>query len=1253
MDFTKAQMQIYKMSAFAGGSIANICVSMLLKGRQDVEFLKEKVNMLFELNDGLRIQLYETPDGIKQRVVDYEKQDITVLYFSEYDEFLNYATEYAKVPLSDKGYLCEIQIVILPDRFGIIPKVHHLIGDAWAVTLIGTQFNTLVSGGLPQTFSFATYIDKEKEYLQSKRYENDAEYFEERLRNFNQPIYISDKNITNFTANRKTITLNSDIANRIKLFASQNECSVFSVFFSVFSIYFSRVKANSDYFCIGTTVLNRSGAAEKNTIGSFINTVPVFIKLKTSGNFTDNMEGVESEILKALRHQRYNYQNAIEDLNNKGISFQKPFDIIFNYQNAKIDGDFEKSLWLHNGMQIESLQIHIEDRDNAGVFKIHYDYQTEKFTQDDIDRLHTHFCNLIEDALQNPDKKISDLEMIASDEKQKILCSFNDTDHSYSISDNSTLFSLFEKTANENHDKICLTTEGTPTTFDELLTISENLDMAIRRITKDKKSIIAVIAERSAEMYASIYGIIRGGNAYLPIDPEYPQERIDYIINNSGASAVLAQGKFIHLAKETPCINVTEFLNNHCERIAETPMCAAQPDDTAYVIYTSGSTGNPKGAKISHRSIVNRIMWMHDKYPLCSDDVILQKTPYTFDVSVWELFWWGMCGASLCASKPGEHFLPARILDEVYNNKVTHLHFVPSVFELFLNYLEAHTEERNKFNSVKYVFLSGEALSANLIQRFYKLYNYNNVSLHNLYGPTECAVDVTYYDCTPADTDPVPIGKPIYNTQMYVVDKHMKPVPIGVTGELCIAGANVGQGYLNNPELSTEKFIPNPFGTGLLYKTGDNAYWRDDGQLIFCGRIDGQIKLNGQRIEIGEIEAIISEISGVDSVAVIVKNTNAKDILIAFYTGKEESGSQIKDVCLKKLPRYMVPGVFIHLDALPLNQSGKLNRKVLKEYTVEISQSYEDEGPLSEDEQLICGIFKSVLGVSSVGRNSDFFDLGGTSLSMISALSENGLEKISSSEFIRNSTPAKLASVMQEKNKPDFEYLEPLHISEDSDTVLLLIPYAGGGPEAYSSFIASLKKKNKKISAYFIRYLHSVQECEKAAEEVSATLAGKEIYVYSHCVGSAVALQILKHLEESKVSVKHYLAGASIPPSRPAKKNIWNIVPNKVLKSVLSRAGAQFNSISDEDLSVLLKVFRKDTDFANISYFDFKSKINIPTSLVINKKDMFTPNYNQAEKIWKKYVTVIDGVYFIESDSHYFQRDNAEKLIGIFQSFVL
>ena len=1248
MQLTKNQKLMLDIEKVVGGSIGVICGSVFYNKKLDINLMEQAANELFRLNDALRIRIVQQGTEIVQQITEFEKRNIEVIRVANKNEAKDYAQKQAYIPFDMNESLCEIKLINGDDFCGVLYKLHHIISDAWTLSLLATQFNQIITAQPVEAFSYKMQVEADNKYLKSKRYLKDKEFYIEQFSANSEPVLFSEKNVDSLCATRKTFAFSSEKVKAIQQFTKDNLVSMAVFFLSVVSVYYSRTHNNCERFYVGLPVINRTGPVEKKTAGLFINTAPIVIRTDNNSTFSKLTEDVELATMSTMRHQKYNYEDVLSSLDDEFDFKGKLFDVIFSYQNAQILGDNFESTWYHNGMQKESIQIHIDDRDNTGILKIHYDYQTEKFTEKDIEDFHSHFCNILIDALEHPGKKICELEMLSAEEKQKVLYDFNDTEYHYSIPDNSTLFSLFEKTAEENKDKVCIKTAEGKLTFGELRFVSENLDARLREITDNKKSIVAVIAERSPEMYAAIYGIIRGGNAYLPIDPKYPQDRIEYILKDSNAAAVVTQNKLINLAGDVPTIDMTAFLYSNFKE-NNIPVCAAEPDDTAYVIYTSGSTGNPKGARISHKSAINRILWMHDKYPLGINDVILQKTPYTFDVSVWELFWWALCGGSLAASKPDEHFLPAKIIDEVYNNKATHLHFVPSVFDLFLTFLESNEAERSKFETVKYVFLSGEALSASLVQRFYDMYDCNKVTLHNLYGPTECAVDVTYYDCLPTDINPVPIGKPIHNTQMYVLDKYMNPLPIGIAGELCIAGANVGQGYLNRSELTTEKFINNPYGEGKLYKTGDLAYWREDGNIIFCGRIDSQIKLGGQRIEIGEIEAVLSEVDGVESVAVVINKTNGQDMLVAFFTGECKNDVIIKERCLSKLPRYMVPSAFVHCEHLPLNQSGKLDRKSLSLEPIKFVQSVEGEAPINDTEKFICESFSRILGKAGIGRRSDFFELGGTSLLMISLLSEKEFENISAADFIRNSTPFKLSSLMNDKKDDEYKYLEVLYDKKGSDKVMIFLPFASGGAEAYGGFINGMKEKNNNMSLYFIRYLHSIEECRKAAKEVAEAFKNKEINFYSHCVGSAVALQIIRELETCDIEVKNYFAGASIPLAMPMRRNIWNGVPDKILKAILSKAGAQLGSLSQEVLAELLKNFRRDTDFASVSYCETGVKVKTPVKIILSKKDIFTKNYRQAEKIWSKYAERVNNVCFINSESHYFQRDNIKELVDIIE----
>ena len=1230
----------------------------------DLTVLEKSVEFLSLRHPVLKtaFTILKSTGAIKQVILENRKPEFTVLEFDESfsEEALNKIVCKEKEKPFDlqRDALFRVTVADFRDERFMLVYAHHIILDGWCFPVIindlqryyaelsaGASMENLSAEIIKEASSETSYA----EYVSwiRKQDKTEASAYWKRLFADNSIAHIFGKEKKDNVGNEEIVTfktsLGEELTGRIEQFAREIKVSYNSVFEGAFCIALQKYSGSDDV--VYDKVISGRSIPLKNiekTVGPFINTVPVRMRIEEGDMFVALLKEIQNQTVEANRQGVLPLAEIYRtcDIDSRAV------DALFVFENY-FTGDISE---MQNGpLSFEVVSFDEQTEFNLTVtiikesdgYAIRTSYASDMYTERDINDFVRGYIAVLKASLEQT-KPVND---ISATDMNKVN-SFNETVHSYDIPENSTLYSLFERTAKENKEKICIKTAEREMTFGELCCISENLDGEIRKITDNKKSVVAVISERSAEMYSAIYGIIRGGNAYLPIDPKYPPERIGYILSNSNAAAVVCQGKFTHLAGNVPCINMSEFIRNS-EKTENLLPSAAEGNDTAYVIYTSGSTGNPKGAKVSHKSAVNRILWMHEKYPLGKDDVILQKTPYTFDVSVWELFWWGMVGGCLAASKPDEHFLPEKILRETEKSKVTHLHFVPSVFELFLNYLESHKEDISKFESVKYVFLSGEALSASLVQRFYKLYDCKKVTLHNLYGPTECTVDVTYYDCIPDDTDPVPIGKPVYNTQIHIVDKYMNLVPVGVQGELCISGVNVGQGYLNNEKLTDEKFIDNPFGEGKLYKTGDLAYWREDGEIIFCGRKDSQVKLNGQRIEIGEIEVVISGVDGVESVAVVVKKSSSKDILVAFFTGENSSEESIRSVCVNKLPKYMVPSAFIHLAGLPLNKNGKLDRRVLDEYKIEAANTADKEPPADETEQYICEVFSNVLSRNDIYRNTDFFDMGGTSLSMISLLSEKGFENITAAEFMRNPTPSMLSLVMKSKDKTSAEYLEPLYVSDKAEKTLILLPFAGGGAEAFSAFVNSIKKKNALISVYYVRYLHSFEECKRAADEIAELCKNSEIMFYSHCVGSAVALQIIKELETKEIPVKHYFAGASIPPAKAIKKNFWNIVSDGILKTILAKAGADILDLSDEKTSEMLMRFRKDTDFANVSFVELKEKIKTPVSVIISKKDIFTKNYRQARSLWKKYADNVEQVHYIESDSHYFQSENCDRLTDL------
>ncbi|MBE0572734.1 MAG: amino acid adenylation domain-containing protein [Ignavibacteriaceae bacterium] len=524
---------------------------------------------------------------------------------------------------------------------------------------------------------------------------------------------------------------------------------------------------------------------------------------------------------------------------------------------------------------------------------------------------------------------------------------FNNTERKFR--DNVTIHQLFEEQVSINGSEIAVLCDHEKTfngkkslTYEELNSLSNSLAKLLREngVTADK--VVGICVDRSFAMIIGILGILKAGGAYLPLAPDFPKERISYMLSDSSAEILLVQDKTnFEYDFDGKIINI-ENIDIYSES-SENLTSVSGPRDLAYVIYTSGSTGKPKGVMVEHRSLVNRLSWMQNAYTIDRSDVILQKTPFYFDVSVWEIFWWAITGAKMCFLMPGGEKIPLAIVEAIKKYNVSILHFVPSMLNVFLEYLEGKDiSQIKKLSSVRKVFSSGEALSLSHVKKYNNFFGqHTSAQLTNLYGPTEATVDVSYYNC-PLNNgfDKVPIGKPIDNIKFYVI-KEGQLQSIGETGELCISGVGLARGYINNPDLTNEKFVDNPFLPGeKMYKTGDIARWLPDGNIEYLGREDHQVKIRGLRIELGEIETTIREFIGVQDCIVTVKKFSENIILIIAYIvwRAELNIDGLKNNLKKYLPEYMIPNHFIELDQIPLLPNGKADRKSLPEPILNVKQ---------------------------------------------------------------------------------------------------------------------------------------------------------------------------------------------------------------------------------------------------------------------------------------------------------------------------
>jgi amino acid adenylation domain-containing protein len=610
-------------------------------------------------------------------------------------------------------------------------------------------------------------------------------------------------------------------------------------------------------------------------------------------------------------------------------------------------------------------------------------YDQEVVDSKAVEKMRSQFLVLLREIYEKQCEQISELSVVPEEEKKKLIIEFNDTKVDYPL--DKCLHEFFEAQVERTPDAVAAVFKGERLTYHELNKRTNQLAHRLRKLGVGPETLVGVYMERSLEMVISLYGILKAGGAYVPLDPEYPAERISFMLEESQVPVLLTQkcleSKIPGHSAKVICVD------SEWEMIAaesgDNLQTETKPDHLAYVIYTSGSTGRPKGVMNIHRGICNRLLWMQDAYKLTPADRVLQKTTFSFDVSVWEFFWPLMFGAALVVAEPGGHRDTGYLVKTIVDEKITTMHFVPSMLQVFLE-----DKDVRACKSIKRVICSGEALPYDLQERFFELLN---AELHNLYGPTEAAVDVTYWACQPGSSlKTVPIGRPIANTQTYILDRYMHPVPIGVSGELHLGGVQIARGYLNRPELTAEKFLPDPFSRepgARLYKTGDLCRYFPDGNIEYLGRNDFQVKIRGQRIEIGEIEAVLSLFPAVREVTVLAREDVAGDKrLVAYIVSRQQANldlEELRNFARDKLPSYMVPSTIVRMETFPLTSSGKVDRRSLPvpERKRQMDRSY--VAPQGESERILATIWEELLQVDKVGVRDNFFDLGGHSLLLV------------------------------------------------------------------------------------------------------------------------------------------------------------------------------------------------------------------------------------------------------------------------------
>ncbi|MDD1015718.1 non-ribosomal peptide synthetase [Pseudomonas rubra] len=883
------------------------------------------------------------------------------------------------------------------DQHVLLMTLHHIVSDGWSMNVLIEEFSQLYAAHLGNQaptlaalpIQYSDYALWQRCWLEAGEKERQLEYWRAKLGEEHPPLELpldhSRPALPSYRGARQRFSVDPALAEALGAWARSEGVTLFMLLLSAFNILLYRYTGQGD-LRIGVPIANRNRSEVEGLIGCFVNTQVLRNQLDAQMTVRQLLAAVKETVLGAQSHQDLPFEQLVDAFDlERSLSHTPLFQVMYNHQPQVAD---VTTLKLAGGLQMSQVDwqsrttqfdLSLDTYEQGGQLQAALTYASDLFDAPTIARMGRHWLNLLRAMLAAPNQPLEQLAMLDAPELQRIVVDWNDTGVDYPLQQ--PLQRLIEAQVERSPDASALIFAGQTLTYAELNARANQLAHCLIEAGIGVDSLVGIAVERSVEMVVGLLAILKAGAAYVPFDPDYPAERLAYMIEDSGVRLVLTQAA---LTQRLPLQAVQVLVLDQAGAwlggySTANPQLLIDPQQLAYVIYTSGSTGRPKGAGNSHAALVNRLCWMQQAYGLDASDTVLQKTPFSFDVSVWEFFWPLLAGARLAVAAPGEHREPARLIASIERMQVTTLHFVPSMLQAFI-----HEPGVEGCHSLKRIVCSGEALPVDAQQQVFA--RLPQAALYNLYGPTEAAIDVTHWTCVDEGRDSVPIGLPIANLRTLVLDASLAPVPPGVSGELYLGGQGLARGYHRRPGLTAERFVVDPFGTGeRLYRTGDRVRQRESGVIEYLGRFDHQVKIRGLRIELGEIEARLAQHALVREAVVLAHNGKQLISYLVLEQAPADWQQQLKDWLLLALPEFMLPSQLLALQHLPLTPNGKLDRKALPAPDAQAQVAY--AAPQSALQQQLGAIWQAVLGVEQVGLDDNFFALGGDSIIAIQVVS--------------------------------------------------------------------------------------------------------------------------------------------------------------------------------------------------------------------------------------------------------------------------
>jgi amino acid adenylation domain-containing protein len=964
-------------------------INALEKAILEIIHRHEILRTSFSIVNESPIQIIHTQPELKIEILDWEQ----VAEKDKFSKAKHLATAELQKPYDlAKAPLLRVKLLKLADKSHLLLLViHHIVCDGWSMDIFRKELFTLYtafcngeSSSLPPlSLQYADFAHWQRSYLQGENLNKQLNYWQQQLAEINPllelPTDYQRPSVQSFKGRSEFLEIDLNLTQKLKRLSQESGTTLFMTLLAVFALLLSRYSNQND-IVVGSAIANRNRQEIEPLIGFFVNTLALRTNLQGNPSFRELLQRVKQVTLDAYDHQDLPFEKLIDELGlERSLAHHPLFQVAFGLQSGTPEKIELPGLTLtrfewENTTTFFDLSLIF--RETPQGLTGEWEYATDLFADATIQRMKEHFAVLLKQITDNPHQSINNLSLLTEDEIQQ-LQTWNHSQTEYP--QDKTLVDLFAEQVIKNPDNLAVVFESENLTYQQLNEKADQLaDYLIENYLMQPDTLIGISVERSLEMIIGVLGILKAGGAYVPIDPNYPQERIELMLEDSGISVLLTQSFLVNKLPLDSLKNLVEvvYLDDRSRQDAKTQrkqqrkICKNQvkPDNLAYVIYTSGSTGKPKGVMIEHKAIVNLALAWAEKFQVKNYSRLLQFGSFSFDLSIGEIATALSAGACLYLGNK-DTLLPGQsLVNFLTEHKITHGFLSPSALSVL---------PKASFPDLQCLTVGGEACPAELVSQWGR-----EQHLYNCYGPTESTVTAAIYLCQPNGEKP-PIGKPLSNLRIYILDANNQLLPPGIPGELCISGVGLARGYLNRPEITAEKFIEiDLFGkTERIYKTGDLAKWNAKGNLEYLGRIDEQVKLRGFRIELGEIESLLLQHPLVQEAVVILYEIDSNPRLIAYIMATEKSANvaeKVREYLKNRIPNYMIPSQIMVLDQFPLTANGKLDRRALP--APDTTASSDLEIPVTPTEELLASLWQGLLKVKSVGRSDNFFELGGHSL---------------------------------------------------------------------------------------------------------------------------------------------------------------------------------------------------------------------------------------------------------------------------------